>query len=124
MRSTRLQLGQKSVLSVAGPLARSTSSCAYFLRAILDANPSSYDATALPFPYDAAGPARVEARPTLVIGVVRQDSHVRPHPPVQRAVEEAVEKLRQQGHEGSCSVAPIRAEDLRAHPLAHCSCRI
>ncbi|GAA6001147.1 uncharacterized protein JCM10292_006399 [Rhodotorula paludigena] len=97
--ATNSLLGQKSVLSVAGPLAHSTSSCTYFLRAILDANPSSYDATALPFPYDTVGPARVEALPTLVIGVMREDAHVRPHPPVQRAVEEAVEKLREQGHE-------------------------
>ncbi|BGP47671.1 Serine/threonine kinase mps1 [Rhodotorula kratochvilovae] len=97
--ATNSLLGQRSVLSVAGPLARSISSCAFFLRTILDANPAQYDATALPFPFDASAAPRLAAYSKLAIGVIRTDGHVTPHPPVRRALEEGVKKLEEAGHE-------------------------
>ncbi|GAA5968764.1 hypothetical protein JCM11641_000724 [Rhodosporidiobolus odoratus] len=97
--STNSQMGQVSVPSVAGPLARSLTSCSYFMRCVLDADPSRYDATALPFPFDSAASVRVDLRRKLAFGVIRTDGYVRPHPPVKRALEEAVGRLREIGHE-------------------------
>ncbi|GAA5885685.1 hypothetical protein JCM6882_007527 [Rhodosporidiobolus microsporus] len=97
--ATNSLMGQASVPSTAGPLARSFSTCTHFLRTVLDAQPSNYDATALPFPFDPSAAERVKALPKLAFGVIRTDGHVTPHPPVQRAVEEAVQKLRAAGYE-------------------------
>ncbi|GAA5849651.1 hypothetical protein JCM8547_000521 [Rhodosporidiobolus lusitaniae] len=92
-------LGQQSVVSTAGPLARSFSSCAYFLKTVFEAQPAEYDATALPLPFDSTARERVKGREKLAFGVVRTDGWVRPHPPVRRGLEEAVRKLREAGHE-------------------------
>ncbi|GAA6027662.1 hypothetical protein JCM8097_007971 [Rhodosporidiobolus ruineniae] len=97
--ATNSLMGQQTVISVAGPMARSFSSCTHFLRVVLDAQPGNYDATALPFPFDASATLRIASRPRLSFGVIRSDHHVTPHPPVQRALEESVAKLRAAGHE-------------------------
>ncbi|GAA6007715.1 hypothetical protein JCM10207_004851 [Rhodosporidiobolus poonsookiae] len=97
--ATNSTMGQTSSPSVAGPLARSFSSCAYFLKSVFDARPNEYDATALPLPWDAPGVERVRVLDRLVLGVLRCDGHVRVHPPQERALDEAVEKLREAGHE-------------------------
>ncbi|GAA5830768.1 hypothetical protein JCM11251_001068 [Rhodosporidiobolus azoricus] len=93
-------MGQNSVPSVAGPMARSFSTCTYFLKTVLDAQQTgNYDATALPFPFDSTAAKRINTLPKLAFGVIRTDGHVTPHPPVQRGVEEAVQKLRAAEHE-------------------------
>lgn len=94
-----LQLGQESIISVAGPMARSLASCTYFMRAVQNANPADYDATSLPFAFDEAALARFGTEGKLSFGVMRTDHLVNPTPPIRRALETVIEKVRLAGHE-------------------------
>ncbi|PRQ71419.1 Amidase signature domain-containing protein [Rhodotorula toruloides] len=77
--ATNSLLGQESVLSVAGPMARSLSSCTYFLRTLFNFNP--------------------QKRGKLAFGIIRTDHNVTPTPPIKRALETAAKKLVDAGHE-------------------------
>ncbi|CEQ39499.1 SPOSA6832_01025, partial [Sporobolomyces salmonicolor] len=95
------QLGQESVLSVAGPMSRSLSSCTYFLKTVLNANPADYDASSLPFPFNDTVYSEAKARKKLAFGIMRTDYNVTPTPPIKRALETAAAKLEKAGHEGN-----------------------
>ncbi|BGO91547.1 hypothetical protein NBRC10512_003206 [Rhodotorula toruloides] len=97
--ATNSLLGQESVLSVAGPMARSLSSCTYFLRSLFNLNPSNYDATSLPFAFNDAAYAASQKRGKLAFGIIRTDHNVTPTPPIKRALETAAKKLVDAGHE-------------------------
>ncbi|GAA6003800.1 uncharacterized protein JCM10292_003380 [Rhodotorula paludigena] len=97
--ATNSLLGQESILSVAGPMARSVSSCTYFLKTVLDLNPANYDATSLPFAFNDAAFSQARGRGKLAFGVIRTDYLVTPTPPIKRALEETVKKLVAAGHE-------------------------
>ncbi|GAA6038197.1 hypothetical protein JCM8097_005789 [Rhodosporidiobolus ruineniae] len=97
--ATNSLLGQESVLSVAGPMARSLSSCTFFLRSVLNANPGNYDATSLPFPFRDEVVVKVEEQKKLAFGIMLTDYNVTPTPPIRRALEEAAKKLVEAGHE-------------------------
>ncbi|GAA6006957.1 hypothetical protein JCM10207_009151 [Rhodosporidiobolus poonsookiae] len=97
--ATNSLLGQESVLSVAGPMARTLSSCTYFLRTVLNANAANYDATSLPFPFNEAALAKPAKEGKLAFGIMRTDYNFTPTPPVKRALEEAAQKLVEAGHE-------------------------
>ena len=94
-----LQLGQESIISVAGPMARSLNSCTYFLRSVLNKNPADYDATSLPFAFNETAYGRASHDGKLSFGVVRTDHLVTPTPPIRRALEMAVQRVRDAGHE-------------------------
>ncbi|BGP15790.1 hypothetical protein JCM10213_005728 [Rhodosporidiobolus nylandii] len=96
--STNSLMGQHAVPSVAGPLARTVSSCTFFLRCVLESDPSKYDGTALPFPFDAVGAQRVAQLPKLAFGLIRVVGMARVHPSQERALLEAVEELKSAGH--------------------------
>ncbi|GAA5822234.1 hypothetical protein JCM3770_005859 [Rhodotorula araucariae] len=97
--ATNSMLGQESILSVAGPMARSLSSCHYFLRTVLNLNPANYDATSLPFAFDDAAFSKVAGLGKLSFGVVRTDYVITPTPPIKRGLDVTVQKLRDAGHE-------------------------
>ncbi|GAA5904101.1 hypothetical protein JCM5296_000334 [Sporobolomyces johnsonii] len=97
--ATNSLLGQESVLSVAGPMSRSLSSCTYFLKTVLDANPSNYDASSLPFPFNDAVYSQAKGHKKLAFGIMRTDYNVTPTPPIKRALETAAAKLVEAGHE-------------------------
>ncbi|GAA6018594.1 hypothetical protein JCM8202_000574 [Rhodotorula sphaerocarpa] len=97
--ATNSMLGQESIISVAGPMARSLASCTYFMRAVQNANPADYDATSLPFAFDEAALARFGTEGKLSFGVMRTDHLVNPTPPIRRALETVIEKVRLAGHE-------------------------
>lgn len=97
--ATNSMLGQESILSVAGPMARSLNSCTYFMRAVLNQNPANYDATSLPFAFNEAAYARPPTEGKLAFGVMRTDHLVTPTPPIRRALETAIERVKKAGHE-------------------------
>ncbi|GAA5849648.1 hypothetical protein JCM8547_000520 [Rhodosporidiobolus lusitaniae] len=97
--ATNSMLGQEAVPSVAGPLARSLSSCSYFMKTLLDLNPSKYDSGALPFPFNSTAHDSAKTKKKLVFGLMKHDYNVLPVKPVRRALRIAVEKLEAAGHE-------------------------
>lgn len=90
--------------ATAGPLAASIDGLRTFMREVLGARPSEYDSTALDVPWDPRG-VRVPAK--LKIGVLAEDPMYPLQPPVSRALEEAVEKLKRQDVE----IIPLSAND-------------
>ncbi|BGP16425.1 hypothetical protein JCM10213_004019 [Rhodosporidiobolus nylandii] len=97
--ATNSLLGQEAILSVAGPMARSLSSCTFFVKAVLSLNPANYDATSLPFPFANDKYAEAAGREKLAFGIMRTDHNVTPTPPMKRALETAAKKLVEAGHE-------------------------
>ncbi|GAA5885687.1 hypothetical protein JCM6882_007528 [Rhodosporidiobolus microsporus] len=97
--ATNSMLGQESVPSVAGPLARSFASCSYFLKTVFDSNASKYDPNVLPFPFRNEARESALSRKKLVFGYMPHDHNVQPVRPVQRALEMTIEKLQAAGHE-------------------------
>lgn len=103
-RLLRAQLGQEAILSVPGPMARSLASCTYFAKIVFGLA-AKYDATALPFKFDEAAFDAVKKHDKLSFGVIRTDLVVTPTPPVKRALDLAVQKLRDAGHEGASTLS-------------------
>lgn len=81
-------------MSVNGPMAKSLEDITFYSKAIVDAQPWLHDPKCLPIPWR---PAELPGK--LRIAVLWNDGIVRPTPPVTRALEETVEKLRAAGHE-------------------------
>lgn len=94
--------GQNVVESVVGPLGHSPFDLRLLMKTLLGAKPWETDPGVLPIPWRAVQEEEVRERARkgkLVFGVMRWDSLVMPHPPIQRVIEETVEKLREKGHE-------------------------
>ncbi|CAL3966490.1 unnamed protein product [Diplocarpon coronariae] len=77
----------------AGPLAVSMRDCELFLRAVSDARPWDQDPALVYGLWNEQGSLR--SKPTF--GVIRTDGLISPLPPVSRALDETVEKLRGSG---------------------------
>lgn len=93
--------GIPGLVPCAGPLANSFSDLELFFKTVLDANPSKYDSSAYSVPWISAPGDNVEElrqRP-LKIGVLPEDPVFPLHPPVKRALDEAVGALTKAGHE-------------------------
>lgn len=86
--------GQYHIKSVIGPMSRSLDSIELLAKLIYNNHAELLDDTCVPIPW------REPSLPKkLVFGVLRCDNHVRPTPAVSRAIEKAVEAVKQQGHE-------------------------
>lgn len=86
--------GQEAVLAVNGPMARTLSDVVFYSKTVVDSQPWLRDPKCLPVPWRA-----VELPERLRIGVMWHDAVVRPTPPVRRALQDAVDKLRAAGHD-------------------------
>ncbi|QDS74838.1 hypothetical protein FKW77_002861 [Venturia effusa] len=86
--------GQEAVQSVNGPMSQHLSDLSVFAKAVVGLEPWLQDPRCLPIPWRS-----VEKKQKLKIGVMRNDGVVLPTPPVARALEETVAKLRAAGHE-------------------------
>jgi amidase len=86
--------GQEAVPSVNGSLARSLADVTYYTKAVIESEPWLIDPKCVPIPWRV-----IEAPQKLKIGILRHDGIVMPTPPVQRALEITVERLRKAGHE-------------------------
>lgn len=89
--------GQEHVPSSVGPMARSLDIIHLAMKSLIDSKPWELDARCASIPWREDSYRDVTSRP-LVIGVLRDDGVARPHPPVSRVLEEAVEALRSAGH--------------------------
>jgi amidase len=87
--------GQASILSTIGPVGRSLRDLELILKVWNASEPWLVDPAVVPKLWEAVRP------PTrATIGVMYWDEVVMPHPPMQRVLKAAVEKLRLAGHEG------------------------
>lgn len=86
--------GQEAIVSVQGPLARTLEDVVLYSKSIIDTEPWLQDPKLLPIPW-----RNVEVPQKLKFAVIWDDGFVRLTPPVKRALETTVEKLRRAGHE-------------------------
>lgn len=94
--------GHQTVESVIGPMGHSISDLRLLLKTIISTEPWLADPKANKIPWrqedEDAIKAKIQTK-KLTFGVIRTDGMVNPHPPVQRAINEAVEALKARGHE-------------------------
>ena len=94
LRSRSGLAGQEAVQSVNGPMARSLRDCILFSELVVSAQPWLHDPRCLPIPWRP-----VQQMEKLRLGVMWNDGMYIPTPPVKRALEETVKKLKAVGHE-------------------------
>ena len=83
--------GEEHILGTYGPLSTSLEGINLFMDVALSGNPWLVDPSLTPLPWRISTPFL----PTkLKVGVMWDDGIVRPHPPIERALWETVEKLR------------------------------
>ncbi|KUI59988.1 Acetamidase [Cytospora mali] len=90
--------GQEHVPSSVGPMASSLDTIHLTMKSLINLKPWDFDARCSPIPWREEAYNEVLSRP-LVIGVLFDDGVARPHPPVTRVLQEAVQSLKSAGHE-------------------------
>lgn len=88
-------------------MATSLPTIEYFMKHLLDSSPWNIDPGCVPIPWREELAAVPDRR--LRIGVVFDDEVVKPQPPITRLLREAVNKLKEAGHEGMYTTHPCRA---------------
>ncbi|KAH8816971.1 amidase signature domain-containing protein [Xylogone sp. PMI_703] len=87
--------GQNSILSVVAPLATSARGLKLITQALLSTKPWLHD----PLVHELPWREEMEKFDKLTFGVIYDDGHVRPTPPVRRAVNMVVEAMLRLGHD-------------------------
>lgn len=90
---TATMAGSEHIIPVIGPLSTSLEGIRIFMKTIIATKPWLTEPSVLPIPWIDNQSNQVGRRP-LKIGVLWDDGVVKPHPPVVRALNEVVEKLR------------------------------
>uniref|UniRef100_A0A060SXN6 amidase n=1 Tax=Blastobotrys adeninivorans TaxID=409370 RepID=A0A060SXN6_BLAAD len=85
---------QITIPGTAGPICRTLEDVKLLSKFLIDVEPWNNDPNVVPIPW-----RDVKAPEKLTVGVLRFDGTVMPHPPVLRAIDESVEKLKAAGHE-------------------------
>ena len=95
--------GQDSISTVAGPLSSSASGLKVFVQTILNSRPWTVDPNVIRKPWDEDAYALQEhgGGSQLVFGMIWDDGHLKPHPPIVRALTMAKQALEQAGHKGN-----------------------
>lgn len=88
--------GFKPIVAAAGPLANDFEALEIFAKAVIDSTPARLDSTAIDVPWRTLKPI---TNSRLRFGVLPADPLYPLHPPVKRALEEAVKLIQAQGHE-------------------------
>ena len=86
--------GQEVIPSVCGPLAHSVEDLKIFVQSVLAQRPWKKDPKVIVLPWNEP-----QLPKKLCFGVFRWDRRLYPHPPVVRALNEAVDALQKAGHE-------------------------
>ncbi|RAO69365.1 uncharacterized protein BHQ10_005377 [Talaromyces amestolkiae] len=88
--------GPQGIPAVAGPLSTSRGGLRLIMKAAIDSKPWLKEPTLLPIPWrdDVSHLTQGTSGKKLKIGVLWDDGVVKPHPPVTRALNEVVSKLR------------------------------
>ncbi|GJN72266.1 hypothetical protein PLICBS_006338 [Purpureocillium lilacinum] len=84
--------GQEGIRCTLGPLTNSLRDLDLFMRAVTDGKPWDEETSLVPIPWKQLTPS-----PEFTVGVLWDDMVVHPHPPVQRAMREAVAKMTSAG---------------------------
>ncbi|KXJ92494.1 amidase signature domain-containing protein [Microdochium bolleyi] len=85
----------EGILPAAGPMGHSIADLETFMQAVSAHNPWRYDPCCVQIPWNTDG--HLSSRP-LRIGVLPEDSEYNLHPPMRRAMNNAVAKLHEAGH--------------------------
>ena len=96
---TNFLVGLDSVESVLGPLSHTLSGCITFTKSIIQAEPWRLDPTVVNKTWDQSAFDNIAKLGKLCFGYYKHDGELRPHPPVDRAVEMTAAALRKAGHE-------------------------
>jgi amidase len=86
------------LISVVGPIAHSIGDIRFFAKQVLEAEPWFQDPKVLELPWREGHIQRLHGR-KLTLGILKWDTLVMPHPPVQRAIRIAEEVMKKAGHE-------------------------
>ncbi|CAG7976886.1 unnamed protein product [Penicillium salamii] len=92
--------GQETAHSIIGPIAHTAADLRLFLKAVLSQEPWNYDPKVIPLPWRSSEEdiARSKVAGRLTLGYFYSDGVVNPYPPILRGIDEAVAKLRENGH--------------------------
>ena len=85
-------VGEEGIIGVYGPLSTTLSGINLFMRTVLAPSPWLVEPSLVPLPWRESTPFLPQK---LKVAVMYDDGVVRPHPPLQRALREAVDKLRE-----------------------------
>lgn len=99
--------GTTGILASAGPMATSMRSCQFFLKTVIEADPSIVDASVVKIPWVGRD---FNTSRSLRIGVVSDDTMYTPSPPMRRSLRETAERLAAAGH----AIVPIKLQDMPA----------
>lgn len=83
--------GFDQILTVIGPLSGNLELIKLFMKVVIDAKPWTIDSACITLPWRIDEPCLPQK---LRVGVLWDDGVVKPHPPVLRALREAVDSLR------------------------------
>ncbi|TRX89199.1 hypothetical protein FHL15_009897 [Xylaria flabelliformis] len=84
------------IVPSAGPLANDVETLQLFMKAVIDAEPARYDATAIDVPWRSTNILR---RKSLRLGLLPEDPLFPLHPPVKESIAKVVKILQSHGHE-------------------------
>ncbi len=88
-------LGEEQIVPVIGPLSTSLEGIKLFLKTVIGGKPWLMEPSVLPIPWkDGKSVLQKGNGKKLKVGVIWSDEIVNPHPPVQRALREVVNKLK------------------------------
>lgn len=95
--------GQESIPSVFGPISSSLFGVKLFMKSVIDAKPWLKDPLVMRKPWDQQGYELSEHGngKGLVFGIIWDDGHEKPHPPILRALELTQRALTAAGHKGA-----------------------
>ena len=87
--------GQEQIVPVLGPLSTSLDGVKLFMKTVINGKPWLYEPSLVPIPWrDQESYLRKPSGNKLKVGVIWHDGVVKPHPPVLRALQEVVDKLK------------------------------
>ncbi len=87
--------GQEHIVAVLGPLSTSLEGVKLFMKIVINSRPWLKEPSLVPIPWrDQESYLKKSSGKKLKIGVLWHDGVVKPHPPVLRAIQEVVDKLK------------------------------
>ena len=88
-------LSAEHIIPAIGPISTSLQGCKLFIKSLIDNKPWCKEPSLLPFPWRSEDFFNGKK---LKIGVLWDDGVVKPHPPVTRAMNQIVERLKANGN--------------------------
>lgn len=93
--NTTSMAGQEGIPAVYSPMARTLPDLGYFLKAVIQMKPWTYDYSCVPMPWNN----ELSLPKKCKVGVIYDDGVVTPSPACRRALDMAIGSLEAQGHE-------------------------